>query len=73
MRREYCHGFSVWRFYFRNTFTSTYSETLRYAVVSPYCQCTERDLSDADIVFVIKEAGKYLIVSENKDSEAVMV
>jgi len=50
-------------------FTSTYSETLRYAVVSPTVNVRNAISQTADIVFVIKEAGKYLIVSENKDSE----
>lgn len=50
-------------------FSFTYSETLRYAVVSPTVNVRNAISQTADIVFVIKEAGKYLIVSENKDSE----
>ena len=44
-------------------------ETFRYAVVSPTVNVRNAISQTADIVFVIKETGKFLIVSESKDSE----
>jgi len=44
-------------------------ETLRYAVVSPTVNVRNAISQTADIVYVIKESGKFLIVSESKDSE----
>ncbi len=44
-------------------------ETFRYAVVSPTVNVRNAISQTADIVYVIKEAGKYLIMSESKDNE----
>lgn len=51
-------------------FQTSFAETLRYAVVSPTINVRNATSENADIIFVIKTAGEFLILSESKDNQS---
>ena len=55
--------------FFLSLFPVSFAETLRYVVVSPTINVRNAISQSADIVYVIKTPGEFLILGESKDNQ----